>query len=98
MILNWSKPSINDLLAIDDWLTKNAGRLTSETKLNRIRRKARQLRDFPGSGPDVHRGLRSVGVLNTNYALVYRITGEEVEILRIRHNRENWREELEDPE
>lgn len=96
MRLIWSTPSITDLLAIDEWLAQNADQRTSENNLDRIRKKARQLRDFPGSGPDVHNGLRSVGVLTTNYILIYRIIDRGVEIVRIRHNRENWRDEMDE--
>jgi toxin ParE1/3/4 len=90
--LIWSTPAFHDLVAINEWLTKTAGGPISEDELTRILKKSRQLRDFPGSGPDVHGDLRSVGVRRTNYILIYRIAQEAVEIVRIRHNREDWRD------
>lgn len=90
MRLIWSESALDDLQRIDDWLTGNAGGEVAEAQLERIKLRVRRLRDFPRTGAMLPDGVRDVPVPGTNYVVIYQVD-ERVEILRIRHNREDWR-------
>jgi toxin ParE1/3/4 len=51
------------------------------------------LKSYPAIGPALDGSTRSLRVRHTRYILVYRINGTEVEILRVCHDREDWRPE-----
>lgn len=89
MKLIWSGPSRRDIVRIDDWLSKEAHPDTAALTIQRIRERARKLRDFPRTGSLIDRGVRSAPVARTNYLLIYRVT-DCIEILRVRHGREDW--------
>ncbi len=65
----------------------------AEATLSRIKLKARSLRNFPLRSPVYVDDQRSIRVERTSYRLVFRIHEDRVQILRIRHDRENWTEE-----
>ena len=90
MILNWTDQALADLASIDDWLNRNASPDVTQTQLNRIRIRARSLQDFPRRGAKFGEDWRVMGVAATPYLLVYRVIDDGVQILRIRHNREDW--------
>jgi len=52
---------------------------------------ARFLATTPAAGPSVELGLRKWPVRHSEYLLFYRIVSGGVEIVRVRHARENWR-------
>jgi len=89
--LIWSTPATLDLVAIDRWLTTNAGPDTAESFLERVRQRARRLRDFPQIGVQVEANRRTVRVQRTPYLLVYIVRPQIVEILRVHHVRQDWR-------
>jgi plasmid stabilization system protein ParE len=59
--------------------------------LDRIKAAAGLLVQFPRLGRSIGRNEMSLGVPQTPYSLVYRITSREVLILRIRHSAQNRR-------
>ncbi len=50
----------------------------------------RFLSEFPAAGPIVDRDARKWRIAETDFLLLYRITLTGVEILRVRHGREDW--------
>ena len=53
---------------------------------------ARFLSEWPGSGALISDGaIRKWPVKGTPYILIYRVLKDRIEILRVRHNREDWR-------
>lgn len=90
MRLIWSGPAQTDLRRIDNWLTNNAGADAAEQHLERIAEQARRLRDFPRAGPVLAETQRRARVAGTPYILIYQVM-DRIEILRIRHDREDWR-------
>jgi plasmid stabilization system protein ParE len=89
--LFWTEPSLADLASIDRWLSLHADPDIAVDQLQKIRARARRLRDFPASGEQVGTERRSVPVQRTPYILVYRVKGGEIEILRVHHYRQDWR-------
>lgn len=50
-----------------------------------------RLRQFPMIGRQLlDRGFRVLTVPGTPYLLVYRVRGDLIQILRVRHDRQNW--------
>lgn len=92
--LTWSPAARRDLHAIDAFLLERDARAAVRT-LQAIRASAGRLLDYPRIGRALDEPFRVLGVRGTPYLLVYRLRGGEVEIIRIRHSRENW---LDEPE
>ena len=93
MRLDWASSSLADLDKIDHWLLVNASGVIAVDTLLAIERRAGFLADFPFGGPAIpDTGLRSLRVSRTPYILIYRVDVDRVEILRVRHERENWRD------
>lgn len=88
----WSPSSLGDLRRIDTYLS-NVDPAAAVRILSAIRTKARQLAKFPESGPGMKVEQRSLGVRGTPYVIVYRFESDRVEVIGVRHTRENWREE-----
>ena len=91
MKLFWTARALRDIANIDQWLTQHASQQLAIDQLERVRQRARQLRNFPSLGPHVEGGTRPVRVAKTPYVLAYRINDDLIEILRIHHDRQNWR-------
>jgi toxin ParE1/3/4 len=88
--LIWTAPSRIDLRDIRDfYLDRNAG--AGARILRAIREKATVLEGFPAAGPVLDGDVRVLSIGNTPYAIQYRIVGDVIQILRIRHEREDWR-------
>ncbi|HSO46588.1 MAG TPA: type II toxin-antitoxin system RelE/ParE family toxin [Rhizobiaceae bacterium] len=90
MKLSWTAPALVDVANIDRWLSQEADPKVALKQIERIRGRARRLRDFPQIGQQIGAAWRSVPVQKTPYILVYRIRNDRVEILRVRHNRQAW--------
>lgn len=91
--LRWTVTATADLRAIDDWLTREADPATSERVLRAILERAEFLLDFPRGGPPMGPEAGTLRVRNSPYSLVYRVTGEDIQILRVHHARQDWRPE-----
>lgn len=90
MRIDWSGPALDDLRAIDDWLSREASPDYAIRTLSAIRMRSKFLEDFPHGGRP-HRGThRILRVFDTPYLIRYQISGEIVEVVRVHHERENW--------
>jgi toxin ParE1/3/4 len=90
--LDWTGPALADIRGIDRHLSDYSP-ATAEHHLAAILATADVLKSYPAIGPALDGSTRSLRVRHTRYILVYRINGTEVEILRVRHDREDWRPE-----
>jgi plasmid stabilization system protein ParE len=48
------------------------------------------LADFPRMGPSFDGEIRRLSIMRTNYILFYASRENDIEVLSIRHVRENW--------
>lgn len=88
--LVWTRPAFDDLDAIDRWLTANVRGEIAIDMLSAIRLRAYFLENFPHGGRPIGEGLRVLRVIGTPYLIIYRLAGGTVQLLRIRHEREDW--------
>ena len=88
--LKWTQPAIDDLWSIDAWLNENASGGTALATLAAIRLRAGFLENFPHGGRPIGEGVRALRVIDTPHLILYRLVSGDVEILRIRHEREDW--------
>lgn len=90
MAVEWTAPAIADLYAIDDyWSAYAIG--SAERVLELIETAAAFLSTMPSAGPLIERSVaRKWRVAHTSYLPIYRIRDERIEILRVRHGREDW--------
>jgi len=81
-----------DLDRIDAWLEQEGSPEISVKILLAIKERANRLIDFPHAGPALRdQGFRKLLVLGTPYIIAYRIEPRVVQILRVHHEREDWR-------
>jgi toxin ParE1/3/4 len=92
--LIWSPSSRRDLMAIEAFLDERDPHVARDT-LRAIQRVIRHMLDYPRIGRAVHEPFRVFGVRGTPYLVIYRLHGADVEIVRIRHGRENWLGQIE---
>jgi len=90
--LSFTTDADADLDRIRDWLATNASAATAAAHLRRIRDKAAALRKFPKRGPLRDAATHSMRVPQTPYILVYRVLDDRVQVIRIFHDRQNWRD------
>ena len=88
--LNWTQPAIDDLWAIDAWLIENATGEIALATLASIRFRASFLEKFPHGGRPIGDGVRVLRVIETPHLIFYRLAAKNIEILRVRHEREDW--------
>lgn len=89
-VLVWTQPAVEDVDGIDRWLTANVRGEIAIDMLSAIRLRAHFLESFPHGGRPIGEGIRVLRVIGTPYLILYRIEGEGVQVLRIRHEREDW--------
>jgi plasmid stabilization system protein ParE len=87
----WARAALGDLVAIDAWLDEHVSPATALAMVTAIRRRADFLRDFPFGGRPHRRDTRVLRVLGTPYLIHYRLTTQRCEVLRVYHEREDWR-------
>ncbi len=88
--IEWAQPALDDLRAIDAWLTDRAHPEIALRTLTSIRARALFLERFPRGGRPFGTDCRVLRVTDTAYLILYRIVGGDVQLLRIRHEREDW--------
>jgi toxin ParE1/3/4 len=86
----WAASSRQDFAYIDDWYANidpdYANRVGDEALAA-----ARFLTDFPHAGPNVADSpLRKWSVGRTGYQLLYMVSDDVIEIVRVHHAREDW--------
>ncbi|MBJ6121413.1 type II toxin-antitoxin system RelE/ParE family toxin [Sphingomonas sp. BT553] len=88
--IEWSRPALIDLRNIGSWLNDQASGEVALRTLSAIRRRATFLETHPHGGRPEADGLRVLLVRGTPYLIIYRIFADSVQVLRIRHEREDW--------
>ncbi len=88
--IDWSQPALDDLRAINGWLMKEATPDIALRTLTAIRTRARFLERFPDGGRRHKGNVRILRVFRTQYLLLYRIDDDAVQVLRVRHDRQDW--------
>ncbi|MDY7523789.1 type II toxin-antitoxin system RelE/ParE family toxin [Sphingomonas sp. AAP5] len=88
--VEWSDPAIADLEEIDDYWSAY-----SPDAAERIAALIEEAAEFvaatPAAGPAIPEvDARKWRVAPTDYLLLYRVSDTHIEVLRIRHARENW--------
>ncbi len=86
----WAEAALRDLRSIDSFLSA-ANPDAALRVLKSIRTKADRLRSYPKSAPQLEGDLRYLSIQGTPYVIVYRLAEGRVEVLRVRHAREDWR-------
>lgn len=88
--VSWTGPAEHDLEKIDDYWFLVAPDL-ADAMLAKIEASVCFLRGMPRAGWRIEETeARRWSVRGTPYLLVYRIQADTIEILRVRHERENW--------
>jgi toxin ParE1/3/4 len=88
--LSWTPNARADLKDIQTYSAERHP-LGGVQLLRAIQEKARLLERFPLAGPAFDDAFRTLSVVGTRYSLVYRVEQGEIQILRVRHEREDWR-------
>jgi toxin ParE1/3/4 len=85
----WTTSARADLAQIDDYLTGHDPAAAVRI-LTAIRARLLLLSDFPEIGPAFEGDIRRLSIKSTDYILFYRFEKTSIEIVRIRHAREDW--------
>jgi toxin ParE1/3/4 len=88
--LGYSQAALADLRRIDDWLTAIDGNLAA-TALSAIKQRIARLLINPSIGSPLPGGRRKIIERRFGYVILYRHDRQSLNILRIRHEREDWR-------
>jgi addiction module RelE/StbE family toxin len=92
MRLRWSPEAANDLEKILRYLEENRPRAAQPT-VRRLYEAIRRLRKSPRMGRIGHiPGIRELILSGLPYIVLFRPTAELVEIVRIYHSAQNWRQ------
>ena len=85
MNLIWREAAVADLERIDTWLSQfeNANPVTVRRRIVATADRLERLGDI--GRPSKVEGLREVSVRNAPYVVVYRVTGEAVEVVAVYH-------------
>jgi plasmid stabilization system protein ParE len=87
----WSEAAIADLRDVQTYLGEIDADIAQEA-IDRIVLSAEWLCGFPGAGSPVgYRQWRKWPAKATRYLLIYRPTLKGIEIVRVRHERNDWR-------
>jgi toxin ParE1/3/4 len=85
MKIRWLSTALAELDHIHQHIAQVNPKAAAQVFL-RIRKSTRQLVDFPNAGRPGHvEGTREIVVSNLPYLVVYRVTEDSVEILRVLH-------------
>ena len=88
--IEWTGTAIADLYDIDDYWSAYSND-AAERVADRIQAAAAFLGTMPRAGPVLRReDARKWRIPASPYILIYRVLDDRIQILRIRHGRENW--------
>jgi toxin ParE1/3/4 len=90
----WAKSAQNDLQRIERWLERERSPQYAVQILVALRFRCKFLEDFPHGGSPMSDGLRKLRVPDTGYIMMYRLRMEVTEIVRVFHEREDWKNEV----
>lgn len=89
LTIEWKKQARADLFKIVDFISDDNPDAAQELK-NDIEVKVENLREFPALyKPGRKRGTREL-IAHKNYIVIYRVTTEKVEVLRVKHSAQQW--------
>ena len=91
MKLQWTSIALADLANIESWLTANVDPAMGEDMVERIRAQSRTLLHFPRRKPRLGPGRHYAQVAGAPFLLIYAVGKDAITILRVRHNRQDWR-------
>ena len=90
MIVEWSNPARDDLIAIASYIATDDP-VAALDVMDRIDSAVGRLADHPGSGrPGRISGTRELVIPDLPYIVAYRIHRERVQILRLLHAARRW--------
>ena len=88
--IEWTERAVADLYDIDDYWAAYSDD-TAARMADRIEAAAAFLATMPRAGPALQRhDARKWRVPASPYILIYRVARDSIQILRVRHGRENW--------
>ena len=87
--LTWAPEALDDLHAVELWY-RDRDPAAGVTILRRIGEATTRLQDYPRIGRAITEPFRVLGVRTTPYVVIYRLAVENIDIIRVRHGRENW--------
>jgi toxin ParE1/3/4 len=86
----WSADATADLRGLRRYIAQDAPG-TAAVVVARLREAVEGLEQFPSRGrPGRQAGTRELVVPRTPYVVVYRVTDEAVQVLRILHGAQDW--------
>jgi toxin ParE1/3/4 len=92
MRLDWTDLALADLGSISAYLEREVQPEIAVRMLSLIRARANVLVEFPHAGPRLaDQSVRSLRVRDTPYIILYRLVPDGLEVLRVYHERQNWR-------
>lgn len=92
--VSWADAAKQDLANIDDWYDQRDPDYADRIGDSAIAA-AKLITEFPHAGTALDgTQVRKWNIAGTDYRLVYLVTENQVEIVRVRHARENWRDEV----
>lgn len=92
--ISWADAAKQDLANIDDWFEHRDPEFADRVGSAAIAA-ARLITEFPHAGAALDgTQVRKWTIAGTDYRLIYLVTDNYVEIVRVRHARDNWREEI----
>jgi toxin ParE1/3/4 len=93
MNIRWLSSALVELDRIHGYVAQENPKAAARV-FRQIRKAPRQLARFPHLGrPSQVEGTRELVVTGLPYLIVYRVTGDDVEILRVFHTSMNWMNE-----
>ena len=92
--ISWADAALADLAKIDDWYAERDPDYAAKIGFAAIEATSFLAR-FPLAGPLIALDIRKWPVPGTDYRILYCLTDTLVEVVRIRHSREDWQSELE---
>lgn len=90
--VTWAEAATQDLTAIKAYLSENYGAALADKHVAALVRGAQWLLDYPGAGSLVGVGKsRKWRPRGVQHILIYKSVAEGIHVLRVRHERTDWR-------
>ena len=91
MRIRWTEPAARDLTQICDYIQEHDSGATARRVALSIYERVSALIEFPERGRQGRlKGTRELILTGLPYLAVYRVRGQDVEILRILHGAQAW--------
>lgn len=91
MTLRWTKPATKDLTQICDYTEERFGAVQAQRAAMVIYEAANSLQAMPMCGRNGRkRGTRELVLTGLPFLIIYRLSQDSVEILRILHGAQKW--------